>query len=137
VVEGFNVVWGALGVCIAVVFIGVAYQYPLADLPGLRTALGLFCGAVGLVSLPAAWALKDARQPADAARISFLASIKDVSSNRPFRWLVLANALDGVAGTIRERPSAFVPTHKQTKANCLLVWQGLPSTCTTTRSWRG
>ena len=106
-VEGFNVVWGALGVCIAVVFIGVAYQYPLAELPGLRTALGLFCGAVGLVSLPAAWALKDARQPADAARISFLASIKDVSSNRPFRWLVLANALDGVAGTIREPPSAF------------------------------
>ena len=85
VVEGFNVMWSAFGVSVAVCLVAVAYQYPLEERPGLRNLLGLICGGFGLVSLPAALALRDARQPADAARISFISSIREVAAGRAWR----------------------------------------------------
>ena len=91
VVEGFNVVFSSLGTIIAVSFIAVAYQFPLAEMPALRTTLGLLCGAAGLVSLPAAFALKDARQPSDASRVSFKEALRELSTNAAFRWMVGAN----------------------------------------------
>ena len=75
----------SFGVSVAVCLVAVAYQFPLEERPGLRNLLGLVCGGVGLVSLPAALALRDARQPADAARISFISSIREVAAGRAWR----------------------------------------------------
>eukprot|EP01046_Picozoa_sp_COSAG06_P029972 COSAG06_NODE_2820_length_6233_cov_12.699463_6_plen_459_part_00 len=100
-VEAFSVLFAAIGVSFAVVLIAVAYQFPLEEQPAVRTGLGLVCGGIGLLSLPSAFALRDARQPANAARISLLASIREVWGNHAWRWYALASVLDGLAGGVQ------------------------------------
>jgi Na+/melibiose symporter-like transporter len=100
-VEGFNVVFTSLGIICAVLLIAVAYQYPLVERPSLRLGLGLACAAIGMTSLPAALAMKDARQPSDSSIVSFRDAIKELSANRAFQWMVAANVCDGASGTIR------------------------------------
>lgn len=90
--ESFQVLFASIGVMVGVLFIGVAYSFDLANEPELRRNMGLACAALGLASLPAAFALRDARQPADAAaQLPLLASMKEVFRNRAFRWLVTAD----------------------------------------------
>ena len=90
--ESFQVLFASIGVMVGVLFIGVAYSFDLANEPELRRNMGLACAVLGLVSLPAMFALRDARQPADAAaQLPLIASMKEVFRNRAFRWLVTAD----------------------------------------------
>ena len=62
VVESLNVAFACFGVICSILVIGVAYaDEQLDEKPGLRSTLGLACLVVGLLSLPSAWALRDAR----------------------------------------------------------------------------
>lgn len=99
VVEACNVAFTAIGVSIAVVLIAVAYQFDLSEHPEIRTALGMSCGGIGLLSLPSAYALRDARQLSNARAVpAFLRSIQEVMQNSAFRWLVAENVVSGIAG---------------------------------------
>ena len=99
VVEACNVAFTAAGVSIAVVLIAVAYQFELAEHAEIRTALGLACGGIGLLSLPSAYALRDARQLSNASAVpAFLRSIGEVMHDSAFRWLAAENVVSGIAG---------------------------------------
>ena len=50
--------------------------------------------------MPAAWAMRDARQPSDAAHISFFASIREVRGNLAFRWLMAADVIEGLKSNV-------------------------------------
>jgi len=103
VVESLNVAFACFGVICSILIIGVAYaDEQLDEKPGLRSTLGLACLVVGLLSLPSAWALRDARQPCDAAKIdNFFSSARDVMSNEAFRIYFISNFLEGLAGGIQ------------------------------------
>ena len=82
-------------------FAGFTAAPALSPLP-LRFLCRLTCcgGGQGLVSMPAAWAMRDARQPSDAAHISFFASIREVRGNLAFRWLMAADVIEGLKSNV-------------------------------------
>jgi|EP01043_Picozoa_sp_COSAG02_P004117 Na+/melibiose symporter-like transporter len=99
VVEACNVAFTAAGVSIAVVLIAVAFQFELSEHPEIRTVLGATCSGIGLLSLPSAFALRDARQLSNARAVpAFLDSIQEVMQNSAFRWLAAENVVSGIAG---------------------------------------
>ena len=96
--ERFWRIFVYLQIACSILVIGVAYaDEQLDEKPGLRSTLGLACLVVGLLSLPSAWALRDARQPADASTVSSNPLNEwwsAVSKSDSFRIVLLGNLLD-------------------------------------------